>query len=208
MQTMDHAIVMAPPKGVTPQRATGLIFAGLLQVALIFALVEGLNIKVWPTPEPNMKGEIILDQTRVRPPEAPPLPKVYNPIPVDPVAPKYQIDDGSTTTTAITTVRGPVVPTVYDHMAVGVADTHTTPPYPPLAVRLSEEGSVRLHLTISAQGVVTDAVVVRSSGYDDLDQAAHNWIIAHWRYRAATRGGAAVASTGDVQVRFDLKNAH
>ena len=208
MQTMDHAIVMARPRGVTPQRATGLIFAGLLQVALIFALVEGLNIKVWPSPEPTMKGEVILDQTTVKPPEAPPLPTVYDPIPVNPIAPTYQIDDGSTTTTAITTVHGPVVPAIYDHAAVGVADTHTTPPYPLLAVRLSEEGSVRLHLTISAQGAVTDAVVVRSSGYDDLDQAARDWIIAHWRYRPATRGGAAVASTGDVQVRFDLKNAH
>jgi len=204
---MDHAIVMARPKGMTPQRATGLVFAGLLQVALIFALVEGLNIKVWPTPEPTMEGRVILDEATVKPPEAPPLPPIPNPIPVNPIAPTILIDDGRTTTTAITTVRGPVVPTIYDHVAVGVADTHTTPPYPLLALRLSEEGSVRLHLTISAQGVVTDAVVVRSSGYDDLDQAARNWIIAHWRYRPATRGGVAVASTGDVQVRFDLKNA-
>ena len=208
MQTMDHAIVMARPKGMTPQRATGLVFAGLLQVALIFALVEGLNIKVWPTPEPRMEGRVILDETKAKPPEAPPLPPIPNPIPINPIAPTIPIDDGSTTTTAITTARGPVTPpTTYDRMAAAVADTHTTPPYPLLALRLAEEGSARLHLTISAQGVVTDAAVVRSSGYDDLDQAARNWIIAHWRYRPATRGGVAVASTGDVQVRFDLKNA-
>ena len=208
MQTMDHAIVMARPKGMTPQRATGLIFAGLLQVVLIFALVEGLNIKVWPTPENKMEGRIIPDKNAVKPPEAPPLPPVYNPIPIDPIAPTIPIDDGDSTT-RITTVRGPVTPpTTYDRMAAAVGGTHTTPPYPPLAIRLSEEGSVQLRLTISAQGSVTDAVVVRSSGYDDLDQAARNWILAHWRYQPAARGGAAVASTSDVQVRFDLKNAH
>ncbi len=67
---------------------------------------------------------------------------------------------------------------------------------------------MRLHLTISAQGYVMDAAVVRSSGYEDLDLAARNWIMAHWRYRPAMRGGAATTSAADVQVRFDLKNAH
>lgn len=41
MQTSDHAIALARPKGMTPQRVTGLIFAGLLQAALILALIEG-----------------------------------------------------------------------------------------------------------------------------------------------------------------------
>ena len=205
MQTMDHAIVMARPKGVTPQRATGLVFAGLLQVALIFALLEGLNIKVWPTPEPTTSIEIIKGPSKPGP-QPPPVTTWHEPTISNPIVPTFQIDDGQQGQ-GITTVIGPTIPS-NDQAALAVADTHTTPPYPLLALRLAEEGSVRLHLTISAQGVVTDAVVVRSSGYDDLDQAAHDWIIAHWRYRPATRGGAAVASTGDVQVRFDLKNAH
>lgn len=206
MQTMDHAIVMARPKGMTPQRATGLVFAGLLQVALIFALVEGLNIKVWPTPTPSTSVEIIKETTKPEP-GPPPTPTMHNPVAVNPVMPTYHFDDRSQTNQGITTVVGPATPN-YDQTAMGIINTHTTPPYPPLAIRLGEEGSVRLHLMISPQGMVTEALVVRSSGYDDLDRAARNWVMAHWRYRPALRGGAAVASASDVQLRFDLKNAH
>ena len=207
MQTVEHAIATMQPRGMTPQRATGLAFAGLLQVALIFALVEGLDIKVWPAPDNKMEGRIVVDKNTVKPPEAPPLPPISNPIPVDPIAPTIPIDEGDSST-RITTVLGPVAPTNYDRMAEAVGATHTTPPYPPLALKLGEEGGLRLHLTISPQGIVTEAQVIRSSGYDDLDQAARNWIMAHWRYRPALRGGAAVASTSNVEVRFDLKNAH
>jgi periplasmic protein TonB len=205
MQTMDHAIVMARPKGMTPQRATGLAFAGLLQVALIFALVEGLNIKVWPTPTPSTSVEIIKETTKPEP-GPPPTPTMHNPVAVSLVMPTYHFDDGSQTNQGITTVVGPATPS-YDEIVTGIAGTHTTPPYPALAVRLGEEGSVRLHLTISPQGIVTEALVVRSSGFGDLDQAARNWIMAHRRYRPAMRGGAAVASVSDVLVRFDLRNA-
>jgi protein TonB len=201
---MDHAIVMARPKGMTPQRATGFLFAGLLQVALIWALIEGLNIKVWPTPEPTTSIEIIKGPAKPGP-QPPPVTTWHEPTISNPVVPTFQVDNGREGQ-GITTVIGPTVPS-NDQAAAGVAGTHTTPPYPPLAIRLGEEGSVRLHLTISPQGIVTEALVVRSSGYDDLDRAARDWVMAHWRYRPAMRGGAAAASASDVQVRFDLRNA-
>jgi protein TonB len=179
--------------------------AGALQVALIVALIAGLDIKVWPTPEHTISGEVIKDPTKTGP-EPPPTPTWREPTTSEPVEPKFVIDDGSRTGTGITTVPGPATPS-YDRLATGIAGTHNTPPYPPLALRLGEEGSLRLRLTISPQGIVTEAQIVRTSGYDDLDRAARNWIMAHWRYRPAMRGGASVASTSDVEVRFDLKNA-
>ena len=206
MQTMDHAIAMARPKGMTPQRLTGFFFAGLLQVALIFALIEGLNIKVWPQPTVSTSVEVIKDTTKPEP-GPPPVATFHDPVIHEPVVPTFQVDNGSQTNQGITTVQGSATPS-YDQAAKGIINTHTTPPYPPLGIRLGEEGNVRLHLTISPQGLVTDAAVVRSSGYQDLDQAARSWIITHWRYRPAMRGGAAVASASDVQVQFDLKNAH
>lgn len=206
MQTSDHAIALARPKGMTPQRVTGLIFAGLLQAALILALIEGLNIKVWPTPVTGTTGTVI--KTAPSKPGPPPTLNMHEPTLNNPVEPRFVIDNGQPQQGGLTTVYGPPQPPSYDQAATAVGDTHTTPPYPPLAIRLSEEGSVRLHLTISAQGYVMDAAVVRSSGYEDLDLAARNWIMAHWRYRPAMRGGAATASAADIQVRFDLKNAH
>ena len=205
MQTVEHAIATMRPKGMTPQRATGLAFAGLLQVALIWALVEGLDIKVWPQPEHRTWIDIIKEPAKPGP-KPPPAPPWREPMAGKPIEPKFVIDDGKRPP-GITLVPEPAQP-VYDQAATGIASTHTEPPYPPLALHLGEEGSLRLHLTISPQGIVTEAQVMRSSGYDDLDQAARNWIMAHWRYRSAMRGGAAVASTCDVQVRFDLKNAH
>ena len=207
MQATEHAIATARPKGMTPQRVTGLVFAGLLQAALIFALIEGLNIKVWPTPEPGTAIDIIKSNNKTGQLPPPPI-SLHQPTVTTQVAPVFHIDNGEPSQ-GITLVQGPAQPTgIVFAPATGIGATHTTPPYPPLALRLGEEGSVMLRLTSSMQGLVTDAAVVRSSGYDDLDQAARSWILVHWRYRPAMRGGVAVASAGDVQVRFDLKNAH
>ncbi len=205
MQTTQHAIATVRSKGMTPQRVTGFVFAGLIQVAVILALIEGLHVKVWPTPDNKIEGRIIREAIPPKP-GPPPTPTWRDPPIANPVVPIIQIDTAQPPQGGITLVQGPPTASAYDRMAVAYSDTHTTPPYPPLALRLSEEGSVRLHLTISPQGMVTDAAVVRSSGYDDLDQAARRWILAHWRYRPALRAGMAVAGTSDVQVRFDLKN--
>jgi protein TonB len=82
--------------------------------------------------------------------------------------------------------------------------THTIPDYPPLDARLGREGTVTLKLAIDERGAVTDAVVERSSGYASLDQAAVNWVKAHWLYYPATHSGDPVASSADVTVTFRL----
>jgi protein TonB len=87
---------------------------------------------------------------------------------------------------------------------VALFSTHTTPPYPLLQRRLGNEGNVELRLTIDADGEVTDAAIVRSSGYDELDRAAASWVRAHWRYLPALQNGLAVASTTNALVTFRL----
>ena len=203
MQTLDHPIATARMPGRTQRRVTGLVFAGLLQAGLVWALIVGLHINVWPAPTPP-PGQIFPGQ-KVTPREPPPLPTHWvNPVEQPVAKPVFTIDDGQEHN-VITPVTGPQ-PQPGDRYAIAIGATHTTPPYPPLAVRLAEQGSVQLRLMISPQGLVTEAIVVRSSGYADLDQAARNWVIAHWRYQPAVRGGAAVPSTANIQVRFDLKN--
>ncbi|HEY1615590.1 MAG TPA: energy transducer TonB [Rhizomicrobium sp.] len=88
--------------------------------------------------------------------------------------------------------------------AQGIAGTHTTPAYPPLAVRLNEQGDVRLALEIDINGRVTSAQVVASSGHDELDTAAIAWVEAHWRYRPASRDGKPVPATTEAVVTFRL----
>jgi TonB family protein len=88
--------------------------------------------------------------------------------------------------------------------ARAIAGTHTIPTYPAIDTRLGHEGNVMLKLTIDSSGAVTDAIVEHSSGYDSLDKAAAEWVKAHWRYAAATRDGAAIASSLEVTVAFRL----
>ena len=64
-----------------------------------------------------------------------------------------------------------------------------------------------LHISISATGDVTDASVTTSSGTDELDQAAIEWVKSHWRYKPAIHSGQPVASTANVAVQFTLNNA-
>jgi protein TonB len=93
-----------------------------------------------------------------------------------------------------------------DHAPVGILSTHTVPPYPPIARRMGEEGKVTLRLTVSAEGRVTQAEIVASSGRGELDQTAQTWIVAHWIYKPALDNGAAVASQVLTIVTFSLAN--
>ena len=102
----------------------------------------------------------------------------------------------------VTAVR----PTIPDRAAVGVAATHTTPPYPPIARRIGAEGKVTLRLTVTPEGRVSRADVVTSSGRDELDQAAQQWILAHWMYKPALANGVAVSSKALATVTFSLTN--
>ena len=202
MQTLMPAAV---PRRVRSQRITGFLFAGLLQVALVWALVEGLDIKVWPQP-PDVYTQIRIIKEKL-PPLPPPKPMSNWRQPDNPVADKPVIDiDRGTGGNPITPNDHPFHGSVVDLPPVGIMATHSTPPYPALAARLGEMGSVELRLVISPQGIVTDAVVVRSSGHDDLDQAARAWVMGHWRYRPAMRGGVAVPAVAEALVRFDLRN--
>jgi protein TonB len=63
---------------------------------------------------------------------------------------------------------------------------------------------VLLRLAINADGQVSDAEIVRSSGYDELDEAAAIWVKAHWRYLPALQNGQPVAATTTALVTFRL----
>lgn len=93
-----------------------------------------------------------------------------------------------------------------ERAAVGVTATHTVPPYPPIARRLGVEGTVTLRLTVATDGRVSAAEIVTSSGREDLDAAAHDWILAHWRYRPALKDGNPATAQLLASVVYSLKN--
>jgi len=77
------------------------------------------------------------------------------------------------------------------------------PPYPSIARRHGWEGVVELELVIDANGRVRAASVVRSSGFDVLDEAACDAGL-DWRFEPARTGGNAVESRLRTRVRFVL----
>ena len=200
---------------MTPERVVGIGFVVLLHVLIISAIVFGLRTKIVKI----MSGDPVF---HIMPTPPQPQPVTHAPKPTlptlrsEPVFMPPIIDIAPDPSGSTITVRtGPTQPpqqqqqqvAIADSGASGVAGTHTIPPYPMTAIRLSEEGRVMLHLTISAEGTVAGASVVQSSGFTDLDQSAIAWVLAHWKYKPAIRGGVAVASATDAAVVFSLKNA-
>jgi protein TonB len=206
MLTTNHLIATTRSR---QGRAIGISLAILLNVAFVSALVIGLRSTIFHTPE----GQVTIIPTK---PVDEPQPPIGTFHPIDPntptaITPVVNIADGYLSKGAIFTKPGDEGGSYAGDVVFsppgGIMATHTTPPYPPLALRLGEAGTVRLHITISPEGRVTGVSVVRSSGFAELDSAASEWVKAHWRYRPATRGGAAVESSAEAEVLFDLKNA-
>ena len=146
------------------------------------------------------------------PPAKPPEPKITAKVdipvvtqPVFTMAQPSKGDGGITTTLPQGSDAGGAVPREnIVHAAVGILSTHTVPPYPPIARRIGAEGKVTLRLTVSVEGRVTQADVETSSGRDELDQTARQWIMAHWAYKPATEKGVPVVSHVMAMVTFSL----
>jgi protein TonB len=186
----------------------GLVAA--IHVAAIYALVAGLvpstivtiftPSKFIPIPPPDEKLR-----------KDDPIPNVEKTFidPKVPVAHEPDVNVQHDAEQTIIVARGDDHPVqiVPPTAASSLGGTHTIPPYLEMSIRMQEHGTVTLRLAIGADGGVSDAAIVTSSGSDRLDQAAVAWVKSHWRYKPATRDGAAVASTTLAAVRFDLKNA-
>jgi protein TonB len=97
----------------------------------------------------------------------------------------------------------PPAPSTFEPL-LPILVTHTIPEYPAVATRLGEQGSVRLSIKVDANGMVTEASVLTSSGHDVLDSAAIAWVKAHWKYKPARRNGIPIAVTAQAIVTFRL----
>lgn len=208
-----HAI--GRQREMTPERVIGLGFVGVLHVVAVSAIVLGLQQHFTKAPP---EQPIVI--TKVKDPEitktvTPQLPNVkledHTRVLVPP--PPIHIDDGPRPITDTTSTPTPPQPqptqvaSIPDTATTGIMSTHSSPAYPLLDRRLGHEGTVTLRLLVSPEGTVNDAQVIKSSGYTGLDEAAVAWVIAHWRFHAATHSGAAVESQTSAAVMFSLHNS-
>jgi len=78
------------------------------------------------------------------------------------------------------------------------------PPYPNDKLRLEEEATLKLRLTIDARGRVTAVEPVGAADPSFLE-AARRHIIRAWRYKPATEDGVAVGSSSVITLSFRLE---
>ncbi len=77
------------------------------------------------------------------------------------------------------------------------------PLYPRMAREQGWHGKVVLRARITAEGIVKDATVQESSGFQVLDDSAVQ-AVKDWSFKPAKNGEFTVASTVDLPIRFDL----
>ena len=69
--------------------------------------------------------------------------------------------------------------------------THTLPPYPPISVRLNEQGTTLMEVHITTEGNVDDCKVVQTSSSERLDTAACDYVKSALALAAAHQSGHA-----------------
>lgn len=77
------------------------------------------------------------------------------------------------------------------------------PPYPMSARRLGLQGKVVLNVEVLAEGMCGRLNVLKSSGYEMLDNAAVR-TVKEWRFVPARHGGQAVTRWFQVPIKFSL----
>ncbi len=77
------------------------------------------------------------------------------------------------------------------------------PLYPAMSKRLGEQGRVMLRVFINADGTPGEVQVLKSSGYDKLDQTAQD-TVKRWRFVPGKRGGVPEGMWFNVPMNFVL----
>ena len=148
-------------------------------------------------PQPPMPVPIAhprhLDETQQTPPTWDPMPLPRDPGTSPVPGPGAQVD-----------VRPNPIPLPAPTGArLLTSSSELKPPYPPSKLLTEQEAVLKLRLTINASGRVIAVDPVGSADRVFLE-AARRHITAHWRYRPATEGGRAVASSTVITLEFRL----
>lgn len=193
-------------------RATSILIVIAIHVAgiagLIAALAQGALIKQLQEIKATVEEQKV-------PPKAPPPPppELQKPPPVVPIVPEFTVQTQAPA--QVTTQKRPPppppapprpAPVVYDPLRP-ILRTHTLPPYPPISVRLNEQGTTLMEVNITTEGNVSECTIVQSSSSQRLDQAACDYVKSHWKWQPPTANGKPMAVKTRVSVKWDLRDA-
>jgi protein TonB len=201
----------------TPRRFVGITIVGILHIIVIYALATGLAQNLVAKLPQEFKAEVIPPkQEQVKPPPPPP-PELQKPPPPFVPPPEINIQTEAPSTNTITVqskVAAPVTPAppappkpagITAPASIGAP--HNCPQarwYPPIALRLNQEGTTTLAFTITTDGSITDVSVAESSGFSSLDDAAVRCAQASWHYKPALQNGQPVQVPWKAKVLWKL----
>ena len=80
----------------------------------------------------------------------------------------------------------------------------TQPEYPPASRRAGEAGTVQLRCFVQESGKCTEVTVVKSSGFEKLDEAAVKEVQRNWKFVPGKEDGKPVAAWHTFAVTFRL----
>lgn len=201
------------------KRTLAFILVVIIHVFFFWVLASGLGAKIVETVVGPVETKIIeeLPDDDKEPP--PPPPDIEQPPPYVP-PPEVSVDLAidTTTTTAISNatterpvVQAPPVAKPVEHAMVrtppstqGRGARITQPEYPPASRRAGEAGTLQLRCFVQATGKCTEVSVVKSSGFDRLDEAAVREVQRNWRFVPAKEDGKPVAAWHTFAVTFRL----
>lgn len=192
-------------------KVTGLVIVIAIHVLAISGLIAALNSASIMNKIKDIQASVEAQKT---PPKAPPPPPpdLEKPPPPIAIVPEFTVETAPPPP-PVTTVAKPPPPVVRAAPPPPPTDlrpimrTHTLPPYPTISQRLGEQGTTTMEVAIAIEGNVTDCKVTKSSGSERLDQAACEFVKAHWRWQPPTQEGKPVAVNTSVAVKWDLRDA-
>ncbi len=168
-------------------------------------VVTPIPIPVPPPPEPQPRAEP--QATNSAPSPVPPLVPIAQPSNDPIIASQVPAQPGPIIGPAVIPQPSPVPlpqpPVVRVGPRFATPPSAVRPPYPPSKIASGEEASLKLRLSIDERGRV---VAVEPVGNADpaFLSAARRHLLARWRYRPATEGGRAIASSTVISLRFEL----
>jgi protein TonB len=199
---MERPNHLSAEKKSAGSRATSIAIVVGLHVLAIGGLVAALNQGALMKQLQEIKATV---DTKKEIPKAPPPP------PPDAIVPDFQVAVAAPPPVTVQKAAPPAPP---PPRAVASSDplkpimrTHTTPPYPPISVRLNEQGTTLMEVHITTEGNVDDCKVLTSSSSERLDTAACEFVKQRWRWQPPTNQGAPIAVSTKVSVKWDLKDA-
>jgi protein TonB len=196
----------------TASRATSIAIVIAIHVLGIAGLVAALAQGALMKQLQEIKASV---DTQKTPPKAPPPPPpdLVKPPPPVAIQPEFQVASAPPPPVHTEAPKPPPPPPPPKTAAISndplrpIMRTHTQPPYPPISVRLGEQGSTLIEVNINVEGNVTECSVVKGSGSERLDGASCDWVKGHWRWQPPTLNGQVTSAKTQINVTWNLKDA-